>query len=129
MDFCSVTAAGRVVHTPVLKKTKDVTYLEFTVAVNNMPNGDEYDATFLDVTFYDKAAEAIAGQSLSAGMLIAVTGELQMKRWDGQDGKKKSKLWLKGRRLSSLSAPHKADFDEDPPLQNPEDTDNEEDIV
>jgi single-strand DNA-binding protein len=57
-------------HTPSGKAVCDV-----GLAMNNHRNGDQEEVVFMDVTFWDRAAEIIA-QHVQKGHLLAVTGRI-----------------------------------------------------
>lgn len=85
-----VTLVGRLTRNPDLKVTPDGTYVtNVTVAVNRNyrnQNGD-FDADFVQCTLWKKTAENTA-QYCRKGSLIGITGRIQTRNYNNQDGKR-----------------------------------------
>jgi single-strand DNA-binding protein len=70
-------------------------FCSFTVAINSKYKGrdgqyvDEVD--YIDVTAFGRQGEA-CGERLKKGSRVVVQGKLKQERWDGEDGKKHSKV-------------------------------------
>ena len=61
------------------------------------------DVDFVDVECWAALAESCA-QHLRRGRRVLVEGSLRLNRWD-QDGQKRSKVYIQGRRVNFLDAP------------------------
>lgn len=82
---------GRLVRDPSLKCTDaGVEICTFTLAINSKYKGKD-DTTFIDVTAFNKQAETCK-QYLFKGNLVLVEGKLYQKRWETEDGQKRSKI-------------------------------------
>ncbi|WP_141430989.1 single-stranded DNA-binding protein [Bacillus sp. 03113] len=85
-----VTLVGRLTRNPDLKVTPDGTYVtNVTVAVNRNyrnQNGD-FDADFVQCTLWKKTAENTV-QYCRKGSLIGITGRIQTRNYNNQDGKR-----------------------------------------
>lgn len=87
----SCTFAGRLVRDPSLKYAASGTPITtFTLAVDrDRASEDGQKATdFLDIVTFGKTAE-LAGEHLAKGRLVAVTGRLQVRAYELQDGQKR----------------------------------------
>ena len=74
------------------------------LAVNDrVKRGNEWvdETTFVDVTLWGRTAE-IAGEYLSKGAPVLIEGRLKLDTWEGQDGKRNSKLRVVGERMQML---------------------------
>jgi single-strand DNA-binding protein len=85
-----VTIVGRLTRDPELKVTTEGTPVtHVTLAVNRQfrnQNG-EVDADFIQVTLWRKAAENTA-QYCRKGTVLGVTGRIQTRHYDNQEGKR-----------------------------------------
>ena len=93
------TIVGRLVADPELRYTSDgKPVASFTIAssqrVYNKQTGqwEDGEATFLGCTAWSKLAEGVA--TLGKGQRVIATGVLRQRRWEGQDGQKRSKMEL-----------------------------------
>lgn len=85
-----VTLVGRLTKTPELKRTSEGTPVtNVTVAVNRQyrnQNG-EIEADFVQCTLWKKTAENTA-RYCRKGSLIGITGRIQTRHYDNQEGKR-----------------------------------------
>ena len=93
-DINHVVLVGRLTRDAELRYTNSgMAISKFSIAVNRrVKNGDKWEdeASFLDITYFGKAAEAV-NQYLTKGTQIAVDGELRQNRWE-QEGQSRSKI-------------------------------------
>ena len=86
----NVSLVGRVTKDPELRTTgSGVVTTSITVAVNRRftnKNG-EREADFIQCVVWNKQAENVC-KFVSKGSLVGVTGRIQTRNYDGQDGKK-----------------------------------------
>ncbi|GIU84662.1 MAG: hypothetical protein KatS3mg008_1437 [Acidimicrobiales bacterium] len=93
----TVTVVGNVTRDPELRYTPSgQAVCTFGVAVNrrwqNKQSGDwEEDTSFFDVTCWAQLAENVV-ESLQKGTRVLVTGRLDQRSWDTQDGERRSKV-------------------------------------
>lgn len=119
-DINTVTLVGRITRDAEIKYTASGTAkAEFSIAVNRrVKKGEQWsdEASFLDLTLWDKQAENLA-KHLLKGTQVAVLGELRQDRWE-KDGKKQSKIYVHvngiqllggGKREGSAPAPESQD--------------------
>lgn len=86
MDMLQVFATGRLTKDPEWKNASNGTkFLVFTVAAEN-GWGDNKVTTFLDCSYFGKAAEGVA-EYLSKGSPVSVVGEFQLRKWESDKGK------------------------------------------
>ncbi len=79
---------GRITRDLELKYTTGGTAVtNFTIAVDRYKKGDEQEADFIPIVVYGKTAEACAN-NLGKGRLIAVSGRIQTRSYEGQNGKR-----------------------------------------
>ena len=106
VDLNIVVLVGRVTRDLELK------YTQSGMAVCNIPiacnrsmgseQGDK-DVSFFDVVVFGKSAE-IAKQYLTKGQRIGVEGHLQQRRWEDQNGQKRSKVDVVANRFQFLDS-------------------------
>lgn len=102
-DLNNLVIVGRLTRTPSLKHTADgKPYAKFSIANNS--NGKDDDVSFFEVTVWNKVAEN-CHQYLEKGNLVAITGRIHQNRWEGQDGKNKSRVEIIANCVSFLSSP------------------------
>ena len=99
MSQNSVTIAGNVCNDLVLRRTNGgAAVTDFRVAVNQRAqvNGEwqTTDTTYTTVQVWDQLATNTAA-SLSKGDPVVVTGTLRSETWDGGDGVRRSKVFVK----------------------------------
>ncbi|MBN2160481.1 MAG: single-stranded DNA-binding protein [Spirochaetes bacterium] len=107
-NYQTVTIEGNATRSPEMKKTKTgKNVCHFSVAMNHYSkeNADPQ-VSFIDVETWDKLAEVCAN-SVTKGRRIMVVGTLRQDRWEGQDGKKQSRIKVVGRELRFLESPKK----------------------
>ena len=68
------------------------------------------DVCFVDVVAWDRLAE-ICGEYLAKGRPAFIEGRLQMRTWEQEDGKKRSKLEVVAQNIQFLSGGAKPDAD------------------
>ena len=87
----NVALIGRMVKDPELKYTTNNTpVLMFTVAIDRRKNEDgTHETDFIPVVAWKTAAELIA-KYVSKGDKIGITGRIQSRSWETQDGTKRS---------------------------------------
>ena len=85
-----VILMGRLTHDVDLRQTpQGVSVARFSIAVNRRykdQNGN-YPADFINCVAWRQTGEFVA-RYFRKGSMIAVTGSIQTRTWDGQDGKK-----------------------------------------
>lgn len=85
-------------------KIPNTEMVRFTIASStSRKQGDEWVdyPNYIDCTLYGKRAEAVA-QFLVKGQRVTVTGRIAQDRWEGKDGERRSKVYL---RVSDLELP------------------------
>lgn len=87
-NFNKVILGGRLTSDPELKTTQSgVQVTSFRLAVNR--RGKDGETDFISVTAWRKTAEFIT-QFFRKGSSICITGSLQTRSWEGQDGQKRT---------------------------------------
>jgi single-strand DNA-binding protein len=91
MALNQVVLIGRTTREPELKYTPSGTAVaKFTLAVDQIPRqGEEKEADFIPCVCFNKQAE-FAANYLGKGRLVAVTGRLSVRRYQGNDGQNKT---------------------------------------
>ncbi len=93
-SFNKVILMGNLTKDPEVRYTPSGTAVaSFGLAVSRRyKQGDETkeEVCFVDVVVFGKQAET-SGQYLSKGQGVIVDGRLQQRRWDSEDGQKRSK--------------------------------------
>jgi len=91
----TVTLVGNITRDPELRFTNaGMAIASFGLAVNDrrQRNGEwEEQTSFFDITCFGQMGEN-AAESLNKGSRILVTGRLQQRSWETQDGQKRSKV-------------------------------------
>ena len=94
-SFCQVTIMGNLTRSPELRYTPNGTPVATVgLAVNRKyKSGEELkeEVGFFDVVAFGRTAEVIA-QYVDKGDCILVNGRLQQRRWETDDGQKRSKV-------------------------------------
>jgi single-strand DNA-binding protein len=94
-DVNVVAISGRLTRDPELRALQSGTSIcQLSVAVNeNYKEGDEWKerASFFDVTIWGANGEN-AARYLSKGAKVTVSGRLNQRSWEAQDGSKRSKV-------------------------------------
>lgn len=80
---------GRLTKDPELSYTQGgKAVCKFTLAVDRPYNGESKEADFINIVVWNKAGEN-AAKYLNKGRQTAVEGRLQIRSYDGNDGKKR----------------------------------------
>ena len=93
----SVTLVGNVTRDPELRFTASgQATASFGLAVNRVWNDRQTNerkeaVSFFDVVCWREMAENVS-ESLQKGARVVVTGRLEQRSWDGQDGERRSKI-------------------------------------
>lgn len=87
---------GNVTRDPVLRfSSSGKPWTTFGIAVNRVrtaASGEKTETTvFFDVKCFNQMAENVA-ESVSKGMRVAVSGAIEVREWDGQDGQKRTTI-------------------------------------
>ena len=110
-DINVVVLVGRLTRDSEIKYTKSgMPIARFSLAVNrSVKKGDawEDEASFLDVDFWGKAAEAV-NRYLVKGAQVGVEGELRQDRWE-QDGAARSKIVVNAANVRLLGAANRGE--------------------
>ncbi len=103
-SFNRVILIGNLTRDPELRRIPSGTAVtELSLAVNDrVKRNNEWveEATFVDVTFWDRKAE-VACEYLSKGRPVMIEGRLKLDKWE-KDGQKFSKLRVLGERLEFI---------------------------
>lgn len=95
----SVNITGRLARAPELKYTQSgKAVCTSRVAIDE---GKDKDPTWVDVVTWDKTAEMLA-QYMGQGDEIGVTGRLQSRQWETQEGGKRSVVEVVAQRVDFL---------------------------
>lgn len=91
-----VALVGRLGKDPEIKKTQsDVSYCNFSLAVDrNYKNGDERITDWIDCTVWRGTADFL-GKYFHKGSMVGVTGSLEVRKWETDDGQKRSSTYVK----------------------------------
>jgi single-strand DNA-binding protein len=113
-DLNRVTLIGRLTRDPELKYIQSGTAVaNFTIANNRTytTNSGEKkeDVSYLDCLAWGKMGEIIT-QYMQKGRRIAVEGRLQQRRWEDQEGNKKSKIEIVADNVQFLDAKPSGDI-------------------
>ena len=94
ISYNKVILIGNLTKDPEIRYTPNGTAVaSFRLAVNRRyKQGDEFkeEVCYIDIVVFGKQAES-CGQYLNKGSGVIVEGRLQEKRWDTEDGQKRSK--------------------------------------
>lgn len=118
----NIILIGRLTKDPELSYTQGgKAVCKFTLAVDRPYNGESKEADFINIVVWNKAGEN-AAKYLTKGRQTAVEGRLQIRSYDGNDGKKRYATEVIADRvefIGSTSAKHEdetfgeeVDFDE-----------------
>lgn len=106
-NYNRVILMGRLTRDPELRYTGGGTAVcNFSIAVNRrIKKGDDWadEASFFDIVAFGKRGEAIA-EYLGKGRLIFIEGELQQRRWESQDGQKRSRVEVLANRFEFVDS-------------------------
>lgn len=101
-----VILVGRLTKDPEVKTTTTgKTVATFTLAIDRrFKNRDgQKEADFIPIVFWEKPAE-ILGQYLSKGSQVAISGRLQVRNYEGQDGQRRYITEVVGEEFTFLSS-------------------------
>jgi single-strand DNA-binding protein len=94
-SFNKVILLGNLTRDPEVRFTPNgVAVANFAIAVNRKyKQGDETkdEVSYIDIVVFGKQAEA-CGQYINKGDAVLVDGRLQQRRWETEDGQKRSKM-------------------------------------
>ena len=101
--YSHATIEGHVTRDPLMKLTKTGKALcEFSVAINHYSkSGAESNVSYVDVEAWESLAETCKN-NIHKGKRVMVIGNLRQDRWEGEDGKTKSKIKIVGREVKFL---------------------------
>ena len=86
----SVNLIGRICHTPELKYTQTNTpVMSFSLAVDRRYSSEGKLTDFFTVVAWKHTAEFIS-RNFSKGQMIAITGHLEVRKWEDKKGNKRS---------------------------------------
>jgi len=96
-DINNVILIGRITRDPEFKTVGQTSLANFSLANNRsyMDNGTRKDmVNYFDCVVWGKLAEVLK-QYAGKGKQLMVEGRLEQSTWDGQDGKKQSKIRIR----------------------------------
>ena len=97
--YNKVILIGNLTRDPEIRYTPQGTSVgNFSLAVNRRyKTGEESreEVSYFDIVVFGKQAE-VCGQYLNRGSMVLVDGRLQQRRWETEDGKKRSKVEVVG---------------------------------
>lgn len=104
--YNKVILMGNLTKDPEIRYTPNGTAVaNFSIAVNRRYkiNGEVKDeVSFLDIVVFGKSAEN-CGQYINKGDSILVEGRLQQRRWESEDGQKRSKIEIVAQSVQFMS--------------------------
>jgi single-strand DNA-binding protein len=106
-NYNKVLLIGRLTKDPELKATSGQNLCNLALAINRtwMANGEKKEeTTFVDVVAWGKTAEN-AHKYLSRGSQCLIEGRLTLNKWDGPDGKPRSRLTVTAEMVQFLDPP------------------------
>ena len=122
-DLNHAVLIGRLVSDPQLRCTPSGTAVaSFTLANNKSysTGGEKKDqVSYFDCVAWSKLGEIMA-EYCQKGKMIAIEGRLSQRRWDDQDGNKKSKIEIVVENFQFLSAGKSEDSSGKPNSSKPE---------
>ncbi len=113
----TVSLIGRLTADPELRHTAgNIPVCTLRLAVNcPRKDGQDQGVVFIDVSSFNRQAEAVA-EHLAKGRQVAVTGRLEYRQWEGQDGSPRSKHEIVANQIDFLAKPATNGTSE-PPVQ------------
>jgi single-strand DNA-binding protein len=113
LNINKVLLAGNLTRDVELKTLQSGTVVgNFGLAVNNKRSDGQDETVFVDITVWNKTAENCS-RFIGKGSNVFIEGVLQMETWQGQDGRKNSKL-----KVNALSVQFNSRRNDDTPPQN-----------
>jgi single-strand DNA-binding protein len=98
-NYNRVILMGNLTRDPELRYTPNGSAVaSFSIAVNRrykVDNEKREETSFFDIVFFGKPAEIIA-EYMKKGRPLLVEGRLQQRRWETDDGQKRSKVEVVG---------------------------------
>lgn len=115
-DYNRMYLEGRFVAAPEVRYTKTGSAIgSGTICANKyyqLKNGEEQQETlFMDLEMFGKTAE-LAGRRISKGQKVIIEGHLKQNVWEGQDGKRHSKILLVVERFIHIESPRRNEEEE-----------------
>lgn len=91
----NLSIIGRLVADPELKKVGETSVVNFTIACDRdyADKDGQRTTDFIDVQAWRKTAEFVA-QYFAKGRLIAITGSMQTRSWEDQEGHKRRSVFV-----------------------------------
>jgi single-strand DNA-binding protein len=90
-----------------MKYVKDVPKTTFSIAINSK-HGDKEEVLYVDVECWDKLADSVA-EYKRKGDPVLVQGRWKMDQWEGEDGTKKRKWYVRADTVRFIGAPRDDD--------------------
>jgi len=110
----SVFFGGNLTRDPEMKEVNGGACTKFGVASNysyrNRDGEVKEDVCFAEVETWGKQAETV-DKYLKKGSPVLIEGSLKYSSWEGDDGKKRSKLYIRARRVQFLPKGKKKEDD------------------
>lgn len=128
-DTNKVILIGRLTRDPELKTIGETSVGKFSIAVgSSYKKGNEKidETSFFDCEVWGKLADVL-GQYATKGKQICIEGKLKQKTWDGQDGKKMSKVKIRVETFQLLGSRDGQPNNSDYPTESGLPTTNEQD--
>lgn len=102
----TISIIGRLTADPELRHTNGGTPVcTLRLAVNRpRKDGQDQGAVFVDVVSFSRQAEAVA-EHLAKGRQVAVTGRLEYRQWEGNDGAPHSRHEVIANQIDFLAKP------------------------
>jgi len=104
-NYNRVVLVGNLTRDPELRYTPNgAAVASFAIAVNRrykVDNEKREETSFFDIVFFGKPAEIIA-EYMKKGRPLLVEGRLQQRRWETDDGQKRSKVEIVGENFQFL---------------------------
>lgn len=110
-SFNKVILLGNLTRDPEVRYTPNgIAVASFAIAVNRKyKQGDETreEVSYIDIVVFGKQAES-CGQYISKGDSVLIDGRLQQRRWETEDGQKRSKVEVVAERVNFMPKRAKA---------------------
>ncbi len=117
VDFNRVFLAGNLVRDPEMRYTPSGTAVaSFSIAVNRRYRQEgelKEEVSYIEVVAYGKVGET-SGNYLKKGRAVLVEGRIQQRRWETQEGEKRSKVEVVANRVHFLG-PRREEATEETP--------------
>lgn len=110
--FNRVIIGGNLVRDPEIRfLPSGLSVTNFTVAVNHtfrQDNEKKEEVSYFDVVVFGKQGETCA-EYLSKGRSVLVEGRLRQRRWETDDGQRRSKIEIVAQQVQFLGPPREGD--------------------